>query len=251
MRLCVLASGSKGNSTYIETDTHKILIDVGITCKDLENRLSEISVDINDIDTLLITHSHSDHVKGLMTFCKKVNPTVYMSDKTFDELNILDFEYISITPTFNIDDIVVKSISMSHDVDCHGYIIEYKNNSIVYITDTGYINEKYFEVLEDKTIYVFESNHDIDMNLHSKKPKIYRDRVVGDYGHLSNNQASYYLSKLVGNNTKYVILAHLSEDDNKEELALNLLKETLDKKNKSVEHINVAYQKHITDIIEV
>lgn len=251
MRLCVLASGSKGNSTYIETDNHKILIDVGITCKDLESRLNGINVDINDIDTLLITHSHSDHVKGLMTFCKKVNPTVYMSDKTFDELNLLDFDYISITPSFNIDDIDITTISMSHDVDCHGYIIEYQNNSIVYITDTGYINEKYYEVLNDKTIYIFESNHDIDMNLHSRKPKIYRDRVVGDYGHLSNNQASYYLSKLVGNNTKYIILAHLSEEDNKEELALSSVNESLEKRNKKVEHIGVAYQKHPIDVIEV
>ena len=251
MKVCVLASGSKGNSTYIETENHKILIDVGITCKDLENRLNEINIDINDIDTLLITHSHSDHVKGLMTFCKKVNPRVYMSDKTYDELNLLDFDYTSITPSFDIDDINIKTISMSHDVDCHGYIIEYKNNSIVYITDTGYINEKYYEVLKDRTIYVFESNHDIDMNLHSKKPKIYRERVVSDIGHLSNNQASYYLSKLVGDKTKYIILAHLSEDDNKEELALSMLKESLEKKEKKVEHINVAYQKHPIDMIEV
>lgn len=251
MRVCVLASGSKGNSTYIETKTHKMLIDVGITCKDLETRLNEIGVNIDDIDTLLITHSHSDHIKGLNTFYKKVKPTVYMSDDTYSEINILDLDYVSTTDEFNIDDINIMSISMSHDVDCHGYIIEYDNNSIVYITDTGYINERYYEKLKDRTIYILESNHDIDMNLHSRKPKIYRERVVGDRGHLSNNQASYYLSKLVGNNTKYIILAHLSEEDNKEELALEMLNESLDKHNKKIEHINVAYQKKISDLIEV
>ena len=250
MRVCVLASGSKGNSTYIETDTHKILIDVGITFKDLTARLNEINVNVYDIDTLLITHSHSDHVKGLEVFYKNVKPIIYASDKTMADIN-KDIDYISINNNFTIDDINIISISMSHDVDCHGYIIEYKNNSIVYITDTGYINEKYFEVLNDRNIYILESNHDIDMNLHSKKPKIYRDRVVSDIGHLSNNQASYYLSKLVGNNTSYIVLAHLSEDDNKEELALSLVKETLDKKNKQVKYINVAYQKKISDMIEV
>ena len=89
------------------------------------------------------------------------------------------------------------------------------------------------------------------MNMHSKKPKIYRERVVGDYGHLSNNQASYYLSKLVGDNTKYIILAHLSEDDNKEELALSMLDEKLSKSQKEVEHKGVAYQHKRIDVIEL
>jgi phosphoribosyl 1,2-cyclic phosphodiesterase len=250
MKVCVLASGSKGNSTYIEANNHKILIDVGITCKDLESRLNEIGVNINDIDTLLITHSHSDHVKGLPVFYKKVKPTIYMSDKTYKDINMA-IDYISIKDEFMIDDIDVMTVTMSHDVDCHGYIIEYDGKSIVYITDTGYVNEKYYDILKDRTIYIFESNHDIDMNMHSKKPKIYRETVVGDYGHLSNNQASYYLSKLVGNNTKYIILAHLSEEDNKEELALSSVNESLEKKNKKVEHIGVAYQKHPIDVIEV
>ena len=250
MKVCVLASGSKGNSTYIEANNHKILIDVGITCKDLESRLNEIGVSINDIDTLLITHSHSDHVKGLPVFYKKVRPRVYMSDKTYSDIDML-IDYIPIKDEFMIDDIDIMTITMSHDVDCHGYIIEYQGSSIVYITDTGYVNEKYYEILKDRTLYIFESNHDIDMNMHSKKPKIYRERVVGDYGHLSNNQASYYLSKLVGDNTKYIILAHLSEDDNKEELALSMLDEKLSKSQKEVEHKGVAYQHKRIDVIEV
>ena len=136
MRVCVLASGSKGNSTYIEANNHKILIDVGISCKDLELRLSEIGVNIMDIDTLLITHSHSDHVKGLPVFYKKVRPTVYMSDQTYSDINMV-IDYISIKDEFMIDDIDIISITMSHDVDCHGYIIEYQGSSIVYITDTS------------------------------------------------------------------------------------------------------------------
>ena len=250
MKVCVLASGSKGNSTYIEANNHKILIDVGISCKDLELRLSEIGVNIMDIDTLLITHSHSDHVKGLPVFYKKVRPTVYMSDQTYSDINMV-IDYIPIKDEFMIDDIDIISITMSHDVECHGYIFEYQGSSLVYITDTGYVNEKYYEVLKDRTMYIFESNHDIDMNMHSKKPKIYRERVVGDYGHLSNNQASYYLSKLVGDKTKYIILAHLSEDDNREDLALSMLDEKLSKNNKNVEYKRVAYQHKKTDMIEV
>lgn len=250
MKVCVLASGSKGNSTYIETEKHKILIDIGITCKDLESRLSKIDVSINDIDTLLITHSHSDHVKGLLTFCKKYHPNLYMSDRTYEELDAL-IDYTSITDDFDIDDIHITSMSLSHDVDCHGYIIENNDSSVVYITDTGYVNERYFNKLNNRSMYIFESNHDINMNLHSKKPKKYRDRVVSDKGHLSNEQASYYLSKLVGDNTKYIILAHLSEDDNKENLALESLDNAFKKRNKKVDSYRVAYQKEITDVVEV
>ena len=246
MKFSILASGSKGNATYINVGGRRILIDVGITFKDLENRLNDIGVSIYSIDTLLITHSHSDHIKGLLNFYKKVNPKIYMSDKTYSELDLLDIDYIPITNEFNIDDINIKTIILSHDVACYGYIITYKDNSLVYITDTGYINEKYIDLLKNKNIYIFESNHDIEMNLKSRKPMKYRMRVVSDVGHLSNNQAAYYLKKIVGNNTKHVFLAHLSEEDNDPMLALNTVKD-------SIEGIDVrlTYQKKAIDIVEV
>lgn len=255
MKVCVLASGSKGNTTYIETDTHKILIDVGITYKDLTKRLDEIGININEIDTVLVTHAHSDHTKGLGTFYNKVKPTIYMTDKTYNEISekirIQITQYISLKDNFNIDDINITSISVSHDVDCHGYILINNNKSVVYITDTGYLNEKYYNILTDRNMYIFESNHDIDMNLNSKKPKISRDRVVSDTGHLSNEQASYYLSKLVDKDTNYIILAHLSEDDNDEAVALKTLENKLNKYNKKVKYIKTAKQHEITDFIEV
>src|SRR5574344_210319 len=254
MKVCVLASGSKGNSTYIELDNHKILIDVGITYKDLSNRLDEIDVDVKDIDTVLITHAHNDHTKGLNTFYHKVKPIIYMTNKTYKEINDKiksGIEYQALESSFNSDDIHIDTISVSHDVDCHGYIIEYNNKSIVYITDTGYLNEKYYDILKDRTMYIFESNHDIDMNLNSKKPKLLRDRVVSDVGHLSNKQSAYYLSKLVDIDTHYIILAHLSEDDNTEELAISTLKDELEKHNKNIKYIKTAKQHQIIDLIEM
>lgn len=255
MKVCVLASGSKGNSTYIEIENHKILIDIGITYKDLETRLSEININPKDIDTVLITHAHSDHIKGLGVFNNKVKPNIYMSNKTYEELNdkIKDQinDYITITSKFNIDNIIINTLSISHDVDCHGYIIEEQNKSVVYITDTGYLNQKYYEILKDRNIYIFESNHDPEMNMHSKKPKHLRDRVISDRGHLSNKQASDCLSKIVDKDTSYILLAHLSEDDNDPLLALNTLEETLTKNQKKVLYIKTAKQKEISDFIEI
>ncbi len=244
MKVSVLASGSKGNSCYIETSNHKILIDVGISYKELSLRLSNIGIDVSDIDSLFITHSHSDHIKGLNSFMKNSKASIYMSDKTALELSFNN--YISVNNGVFLDDVKISSIILSHDVECVGYIMEEGNSSLVYITDTGYINERYFDILKNKTIYIFESNHDIEMNLNSRKPEKYRKRVISDIGHLSNNQAAYYLEKIVGDDTKYIILAHLSEEDNKEELALSKVSENI--KNKD---IRCAYQHKQTDLIEV
>src|SRR5574344_2970981 len=107
MKVCVLASGSKGNSTYLEIENHKILIDIGITYKDLESRLNKIDVDPKDIDTVLITHAHSDHVKGLGVFYSKVKPVIYMTNKTYDEITdkvrIQIKQYNELKDNFNID----------------------------------------------------------------------------------------------------------------------------------------------------
>lgn len=255
MKVCVLSSGSKGNSTYVEFNNHKILIDVGINYKDLELRLNNININPKDIDTVLITHAHNDHIKGLGVFYNKVNAKIYMSPKTYseipDRIRGMIKEYTSLADKFMIDDLVVTSFMLSHDVECHGYLLEGNGKSLVYITDTGYLNQRYYNLLSNKDMYVFESNHDEEMNMRSKKPKQIRDRVISDYGHLSNKQASYALSKIVGNNTKYILLAHLSEDDNTEELALSTFNEYLNKVNKHIDYIKAANQYVISDYIEL
>lgn len=255
MKACVLSSGSKGNSTYIEFNNHKILIDVGINYKDLEARLAKINISPKDIDTVLITHAHNDHIKGLGTFYSKVNSNIYMSPKTYseipDRIRSMIKEYTSLVDKFVIDDLIITSFMLSHDVECHGYLLENNDNSIVYITDTGYLNQRYYNLLSNKEMYIFESNHDEEMNMNSKKPKLIRDRVISDYGHLSNKQSSYALSKIVGNNTKYILLAHLSEDDNIPDLALSTLNEYLGKVNKKIDYIRTAEQYEISDFIEL
>src|SRR5574344_634886 len=255
MKICVLASGSKGNATYIEDGDTKLLIDVGITYKDLEGRLNSIGVKPEDIGTVLVTDAHSDHVKVLGTFYTKIKPNIFMSSKTYNEINdkirINIKEYTELPEVFNLGNIKVTSFALSHDVDCHGYILEDKNKSVVYITDTGYLNEQYKKLPNDKEMYIFESNHDTVMNMHSKKPKMLRDRVTSDYGHLSNKEASNYLSSLVDKDTNYILLAHLSEDDNTPDLALETLNTELVKYHKSIKYIKTAYQRVISDVIEL
>ena len=253
MKVCVLSSGSKGNCAYIETSSHKILIDIGTSCSYVEKSLNKINVLPQDIDIILVTHSHIDHVYGLRVFCKKYNPRVYLTPLILEEtkLQLDNTEYID--GKIKIDNIVITAIKTSHDTkDSNGYIIEEDNCSAVYITDTGYINERYFSQLANKNVYIFESNHDVELLMSNPHyPHHIKNRILGDKGHLSNCDSSYYLSKLIGNNTKIVVLAHLSEENNSKELAMSTLLTTLQKHNISFNNIYIAEQNIQTELFKI
>ncbi len=253
MRVCVLSSGSKGNCTYVETKNHKILIDIGTSCLYVEKSLKSIGINPDEIDIILITHAHIDHVKGLKVFCKKYKPLVYISDKILNESK-LNIESASKDEVVQIDsDIKISSINLSHDVtDIKGYKIEEGNSSMVYITDTGYINENIFDSISNKSLYVFESNHDVEKLMNNPNyPHHTKIRILGDKGHLSNNDSAYYLTKLIGDNTKHIILAHLSEQNNTERLALDTLINVLNKKNINFKNITIAKQNEMTELFKV
>ena len=253
MKVCTLSSGSKGNSTYIETKNHKILIDIGTSSLYVEKSLSTIGVDPKDIDILLITHAHIDHVKGIKVFNKKFNPLIYISDNIIKEANLEDMVFKRIENLDQYKDVIIKDINLSHDVtDIKGYVISENEESVVYITDTGYIQEKYFKDLSNKSLYIFESNHDVEKLMNNPNyPHHTKIRILSDKGHLSNEDSSYYLTRLIGDNTKYVVLAHISEQNNTEDLALNTLKETLKKKNINFNNIVIAKQNEMTELMEV
>lgn len=253
MKICVLASGSKGNSCYIETKEAKILIDLGINCLTLEKKLKQINVTPKEIDAILITHTHTDHTAGLKVFTKKYHTKVYQTEIMYKELKDSVTEYEFINNQIQIKDATITAIKTSHDTeDSNGYIIESNNKSLVYITDTGYINKKNHNLLKNKNIYVLESNHDIDLLMNNPKyPYHIKQRILGDRGHLSNKDSAYYLSKFIGENTKYIILAHLSEENNTDEIALKTINETLDEATKQNKNIIIAHQNEQTELIEV
>ena len=253
MIVCNLSSGSKGNSTYIETKNHKILIDIGTSSLYVEKRLKEIGVEPKDIDLVLITHAHIDHVSGVRVFCKKYNPEIYITDAIIKEAKLDKHTLNRLDMLERIEDIKITELELSHDVnDIKGYIIEEDNSSVVYITDTGYINEKYSNKLKNKSIYVFESNHDVEMLMNNEKyPHTTKIRILSDKGHLSNKDSAYYLSKFIGENTKTVVLSHLSEQNNNEELAITTLKETLKKKHIKEPKIVIAKQNIPTKVFKV
>lgn len=255
MKIAVLSSGSKGNSTLIETKNTKILIDLGVTKSYAEEKLKELEVDPKEIKAILITHTHVDHVQGLKVFLKKYHPLVYVTEELLHLLKEYDIDAnykLYEGAKAIIEDMEINLIKTSHDaLGSVGFIVENNDKSCVYITDTGYINNKYFEVLKNHNLYVMESNHDVEMLMNGPYPYHLKRRILGNKGHLSNDDAAYYLSEFIGDKTKTVILAHLSDDNNTYEKALETVSRALKSKNKNVKNIIIAKQKQRTELIEI
>ena len=235
MLVNVFASGSKGNITLIRIKDKNILIDAGVTYKYLCESLSYYQMKPSDITHVLITHAHKDHISALDTFIKYNNPMIYITPDAKKEALILkDYDNISFEDKeFKIDDdITIRTFNTSHDAKgSRGYIISDGKKELVYVTDTGYINQKNLSLITNKDMYIIESNHNVEMLMHGKYPSWLKQRVLSDEGHLSNEQTAYYLTKLIGNKTKKIILAHLSQENNTPEVALDTILSTL-KNNK-------------------
>lgn len=249
MKVSVLSSGSKGNSCYIKENETEILIDLGTTCLYIERNLRELNTEPSNIKAIFLTHTHVDHIDALRVFTKKYNTKVYLTKLMYKELPFELPNYEFIDESIVVKDLTIVPFKTSHDVaDSNGYVIESSSKSIVYVTDTGYINIKNHKLLENKDLYIFESNHDVEMLMNNTKyPYHIKQRILGDTGHLSNADSSRYLKKLSGPKTKHIILAHLSEENNSPDLALNSIKE------KNIENCEViiAKQHEKTELIEV
>lgn len=254
MKVCVLASGSGGNSTYIETQNHKILVDIGKNRKYIVDKLSEIGVKAEDIDYIFISHLHDDHISALKTFIKKYHPTIVISQPMFQELDsIHDYPHILIyEDEVYLENLKVTCFHSSHDAtDSRNFVFEGEGHSVVYVTDTGYVNYKNFKYLQNREIYLFESNHDVEKLQHGPYPDWLKKRVLSDYGHLSNNASSIYLSKLIGDKTKKIYLMHLSEKNNSEELALTEIHHIFDIYDIKFRDIQCAKADEITELVEI
>ncbi len=252
MKLCILGSGSKGNCTYIEYKNTKVLIDAGLTGLQIERRAEKEGISLKGLDGVFFTHEHVDHVNGIGVLAKKYNPDIFMTKGTLDNLHYKNYDKIrscniyKANPFEKIEykDIIVTPIPTSHDAgESVGFVVELGDVKMCYITDTGLISENTLSFINNFNIYVIESNHEPEVLNKSSRPYHIKQRILGDKGHLSNLDCSYALSQVVGNNTKLVVLAHVSTEGNTYSLPHEVMKEVFDKVNIDIDFdVEVALQ---------
>ncbi len=220
MKYFMLASGSKGNACVIDVNGVKIMIDCGTTKRYLNQSLESIGLSFDSIDYVLVTHDHSDHTSQLKHFKHAI--TYSPTSHDFDSVMVNPYE------SFEINGVNVLPIKTSHDDESSvGYVLSNGDSKLVYVTDTGYIRKQDMELIKDANIYIFESNHDPEMLMLTARPYHIKQRILSDEGHLSNEDAALILSQVVTDNTKEVVLAHLSLQANSEDLAISTMRKHL------------------------
>lgn len=250
MKIQTISSGSKGNCSIVLCDNVNFIIDMGISYLTLKRSLEDNSLSFSDFKGILITHCHKDHTKGLKTLLKNTHLKVYIPEDMYESLKDLvpyaKCEFID--DEYEIEDVKIELIHTSHDAPSSvGFIIESNGKSLVYVTDTGYINRKYLAKMVGKDAYLIESNHDEVMLMDGPYPRFLKERVISDKGHLSNKTTAKYLKKIIGKNTKNIILAHLSEKNNTEDKALEAMQE----EGLNSINIKIARQDEVGPMIEV
>lgn len=226
MQVLVLSSGSSGNCSYIETGKAKILIDAGISYKDIVARLEKEGKRLKDIDAVFVTHEHIDHIRSLIPVLKESKATLYINKTTYNDAEIklkkslssFNHHYIKSNIKYNINDLTVVPLKLSHDTSyCYGYVCKQgETGNITYgqVTDTGYLPDEYFKLLSFVKVLLFESNHDKNMLRCCSRPEFIKKRICSDNGHLSNEQCATYLKEFASENNKHIILGHISEECN-------------------------------------
>ena len=242
MKYYFLASGSAGNVTALVNDNNEILlIDCGIPINNINSRLSQVGLDFNNVKKVLITHMHVDHVKSLRAF----NPDdVYLNAiNEMSEYN--QFEYYD---TLNILGFKILTLPLSHDSPgTTGFVIEYNNEKMAYITDTGYVHENIQRYINNCDIYCIESNHDPRLLMLTKRPMFLKNRILSVNGHLSNQDCAYVLGNVMGHKTKEVVFLHRSQEANTEDMIISTFTATMQKMgvDYSSIKINIAKQNEV------
>ncbi|WP_018131046.1 MBL fold metallo-hydrolase [Effusibacillus pohliae] len=270
LRFSVLASGSSGNAVYVETEKTRILIDAGVACKQIETAMAEISVCLEDLDAILITHEHFDHIKGVGVVARKIisqrrkkgyertEIPIYATEGSWHDLHNVVKEYpepyrktVRVGDKLEFEDLLIEPFPLSHDArEPVGYVFYHENNKLTLATDLGYMSSRVKETVADADAYILESNHDINMLRVGPYPWHLKKRILSDKGHLSNEAAGEALVDIMSERTLDVLLAHLSQENNYPELAEVTVQGILAAANKQV-RLHHTYPDKPTALYEI
>ncbi len=225
MKFCVLATGSKGNCLYVASGSTQVLIDAGLSRKQVQSRLAEIGVSLDGVQALCVTHNHSDHILGLPVLAKRHGLALYATEGTCSAVEFAarkQFEWHVFAPgsRFTIGDLHIDAFSVSHDAtDPVGFVISDGTSRLGIATDMGEVPDLVRHHLRGCHALLIEFNHDRELLLNSDRAWHLKQRILGRRGHLSNDQASDLLQSVAGEQLHTVFLAHISEECNTPQIA--------------------------------
>ncbi len=234
MKFCVLGSGSRGNATYLESGGTALLIDAGMSGRELQKRLAAIGVELAALDAILVTHEHNDHVQGVGVLSRRVKIPVHATPATFAAAagivnRLYSYNEFESGVPFQLRNLEIHPFSISHDTDDPvGFRISDGHVSLGYCTDTGKVSRLMLHRLASCQGLVLESNHDAAMLQNGSYPPYLKQRIRSSQGHLDNNQAAGFLRELAHESLQHVVLAHLSEENNHPEIARQTARAALD-----------------------
>lgn len=255
MNVSVLASGSRGNCTLIHDENTAILIDMGISTRKLKQSLAQLHLNIEDLNAIFITHEHIDHIRGLKTLTKNYAIPIYSKTNTlkqiastqkFTDINWKNFQALS-TDNIHIGNLSINAFATSHDaIDPVGYNISKYSSTIKKVTekitlatDLGFVSETVQNALENSNTIILEANHDLKLLQNGQYPWSLKKRILSTKGHLSNVDAGFTVNKLQAK-PQQIILAHLSEQNNTPDIALNTIKQIFQENNLTDISLHVA-----------
>ena len=236
LEICTLASGSKGNCTYLRYGDTSILIDQGLSLKELRVRANYRGIDLSQTDALFVTHEHSDHVKGVGAFARAYDTPVYIPAACIGNFKTEDGDERYFVPNEHDGEVAVKGLSIKpfrvpHDAHYTvGYRISTGKEDVAIATDLGFVSDGTLAKLVGCKAVVLESNHDPLMLEGGRYPRMLKARIAGKNGHLSNDACAETVAALAYNGTEKIVLAHLSEENNTPELAFEASRELLAKR---------------------
>jgi phosphoribosyl 1,2-cyclic phosphodiesterase len=236
VQITILGSGSSGNCTYIETEHARLLIDAGLSGRQIRNRLLSIGRTIENLTGILITHEHSDHVQGLGALAAKIKAPVYCNRLTKEAIEPqfeakLEFRLFATGATFEIGDLVVDTFSVPHDAyDPVGFLLRAPDGNIGFLTDLGHATKLVIQRVRCAHVLMLEANHDMKMlQDDTRRPWSIKQRILSRHGHLSNDAAALAAQEILSADLRQIYLGHLSSDCNRPELAQYVVAEALDK----------------------
>ena len=255
MRVCVLGSGSSGNCTYVEHGLTRLLVDAGLRAKEIVRRLAILGVEPETLSGILISHEHHDHVHGAAAMARKFKIPVFISARAlqFSPASLQHAVHIAIRADLpvQIGAFTVTPFSTPHDsVDPLAFSFRAGNARACIVTDIGFISDNVRERISKTDLLVIESNHDLEMLRTGPYPWSLKQRVMGNFGHLSNEALAFFLSEYFDGTERTVMLTHLSSKNNHPQLAYVSATRALEKKSKNTD-LHISLQDELSDILEV